>query len=429
MSTDLLAALGLEATTARHSRSRTYPDERTHHAGLTEGRHQPRPGKLPGGPQIQQLLDGLGGWALFAALAGLLISVIVWAMGSFGGNYHAVSKGKTGVLVCDGGRHHRRWRRPDHQLLRGPRRPDPMTVLVSLADRMPGTTAGHPSGLSDQGCQWWNLACQGGSAVVDTGMGVITRSTAAGAGTVLGQLVKVVDESTQVPLADEGYRHIYYGFLGLAAPLIGVILCAALVVSALRRDPGALGRATVGIAVAGLGGAFYICFAQLLVALDNWLSHGIVRVTGQDLTRSITVMAGGFHTMAGAQSDMAANMMLLVLMMVMLLAGLILWFVLVLRKIAILVVVAFAPLLIAGYLWAPTRPWVRKATEVLIALVFTKTAIFGLFGIGLALLSRGTSQSLSDFVGTVVLLSGACFAPLLMLRLVHFAGKPSSPET
>ena len=74
--------------------------------------------------------------------------------------------------------------------------------------------------------------------------------------------------------------------------------------------------------------------------------------------------------------QIAANMLLIVLMMVMLLAGLILWFVLVLRKIAILVVVAFAPLLIAGYLWAPTRAWVRRATEVLIALVFTKTAIF-----------------------------------------------------
>lgn len=60
----------------------------------------PDPGKLPGGAQIQQLLDGLGGWALIAALAGLLISVIVWALGSFGGNYHAVSRGKTGVLVC-----------------------------------------------------------------------------------------------------------------------------------------------------------------------------------------------------------------------------------------------------------------------------------------------------------------------------------------
>ena len=60
----------------------------------------PDPGKLPGGPQIQSLLDGLGGWALLAALAGLLVSSMAWALGSFGGNYHAVSRGKTGVLVC-----------------------------------------------------------------------------------------------------------------------------------------------------------------------------------------------------------------------------------------------------------------------------------------------------------------------------------------
>lgn len=60
----------------------------------------PDPTQLPGGPQIQQILNGLAGWALMAALAGLLISVMAWALGSFSGNYHAVSKGKVGVLVC-----------------------------------------------------------------------------------------------------------------------------------------------------------------------------------------------------------------------------------------------------------------------------------------------------------------------------------------
>jgi len=62
----------------------------------------PDAGQLPGGPQIQQLLDGLAGWALFAALGGLLLSTIVWAVGSQGGNHHAISRGKTGVLVCAG---------------------------------------------------------------------------------------------------------------------------------------------------------------------------------------------------------------------------------------------------------------------------------------------------------------------------------------
>lgn len=62
----------------------------------------PDAGGLPGGDQIQQILNGLGAWALLAALGGLLISVMVWSLGSFGGNYHAVSRGKTGVLVCGG---------------------------------------------------------------------------------------------------------------------------------------------------------------------------------------------------------------------------------------------------------------------------------------------------------------------------------------
>jgi hypothetical protein len=60
----------------------------------------PNPNDLPGGGVIQQLLDGLAGWALWGSLAALLVSAIVWALGSNGGNYHAASKGKTGVLVA-----------------------------------------------------------------------------------------------------------------------------------------------------------------------------------------------------------------------------------------------------------------------------------------------------------------------------------------
>jgi len=278
-----------------------------------------------------------------------------------------------------------------------------------------------PASRTPAGCDWWNLACQGADRVADAGMSALTESIASGAQMLMGGLVRDLDASATVPLADPTFREVYFGFLGLAAPLIGVLLLVAVIVACLRRDGATLGRATAGVGVAGLGGAFYIVFAQLLLAVDDWLSHGVVRVTGYDFAASIRGLSAGFEAVAGDAGEYAANMLIILLMMTMLVAALILWFVMMLRKIAILVVVAFAPLLIAGYLWAPTRRWIVRLTEVLIALVFTKTAIYALFGVGLALFSQGPGESLSEFVGATVLMCGACFAPLVMLRLVHFA--------
>lgn len=273
---------------------------------------------------------------------------------------------------------------------------------------------------ASDGCAWWNLICQGGEKAADSGLSAITHSIIDGLVALFGGITKIVDESTQVPLADPTYRDTYVGFVGLAIPIIAVVYLVALLAAAIRRDPRTLIRATVGVAVAAIGGAVYVVFAQLLVALDDWLAHGVVAVTGADFGDQMRETAGRFSQM-GAGGEVAANMLMIVLMFAALIAGVFLWVLLLLRKIAILVVVVFAPLLMAGWLWAPTRAWSRKATEVLIALVFCKTVIYVIFGVGMSLLFRGSAQTLSDLVGVIVLLCGACFAPLVTLRLVHFA--------
>lgn len=280
---------------------------------------------------------------------------------------------------------------------------------------LPPTTS-----IPNTGCNWWNLLCQGGQQITDSGMNAITQALVHGLISLFGQITKIVDESTRIPLADATYRHTYYGFAALAVPVIGVVFFLAVISSAVRRDSRSLVRASVGIGVAGVGGMVYILLAQLLVALDDWLAHGVVSVTGSNFGKQMAGMTDKFQLM-GASGEFAADALMLVLMSFALIAGVVLWVVLLLRKMAILVVVAFAPLLIAGWLWAPTRSWSRRATEVLIALVFSKSVIYMIFGIGMSLLFRGDHQSLSDFVGVVVLLCGACFAPLVMLRLVHFA--------
>lgn len=58
---------------------------------------------LPGLAVLRQIVGALLTWGLVACVAGLVISVIVWAVGRQQGNYGAASGGKTGVLVAAGG--------------------------------------------------------------------------------------------------------------------------------------------------------------------------------------------------------------------------------------------------------------------------------------------------------------------------------------
>src|SRR3954464_6575446 len=106
---------------------------------------------------------------------------------------------------------------------------------------------GAPTIALPSDCKWWNLACKGGEHVANAGLSAITKSIASGAEMLLGEIVKVIDESSTVPLADPTYRHVYFGFLGLAVPVIGIVLLIAVLVASLRRDFTTLGRAVVGV--------------------------------------------------------------------------------------------------------------------------------------------------------------------------------------
>jgi MFS family permease len=69
---------------------------RLHAAGVTL---TPDPSSLPGGDVLQHLTNGLGGWALILALAGLLIGAAAWALGAHAQNYHQAFNGRRTVLV------------------------------------------------------------------------------------------------------------------------------------------------------------------------------------------------------------------------------------------------------------------------------------------------------------------------------------------
>ena len=59
----------------------------------------PSPGNLPGGTVLQDLTNGLGGWALIATLVGLVIGAGLWALGAHAQNYQQSYVGRRTVLA------------------------------------------------------------------------------------------------------------------------------------------------------------------------------------------------------------------------------------------------------------------------------------------------------------------------------------------
>src|SRR5680860_1493862 len=236
-----------------------------HHAHPKQGRHQPRPRQAPGRFTDSDPARRTGRLGSVRRPCGAAHQQHGLGTGQLRRQLPRRLPRQDRRDRLRGVRTDRRCRRAHHQLLLPARLAGPLMYAGV-----------PPASPTKNDCEWWNLVCQGGHQVVDAGLGAITRATANGANQLLGEIVRVVDESTQVPLADPTYQRIYAGFLGLAAPLMGVILCLAVIVAAIRRDPGTLGRAVTGVLVAGLGGGLYIVLAQLLVGLDDWLSHGIV---------------------------------------------------------------------------------------------------------------------------------------------------------
>lgn len=59
----------------------------------------PDASQLPGSNVLQSLTNGIGGWALVAALIGIVVGAVAWGLGQHSQNYHQAYAGRKGVLI------------------------------------------------------------------------------------------------------------------------------------------------------------------------------------------------------------------------------------------------------------------------------------------------------------------------------------------
>jgi MFS family permease len=59
----------------------------------------PDASQLPGAQTLSNLANGIGGWALVAAVVGIVVGAILWAFGHYSQNYQQAYNGRRGVMV------------------------------------------------------------------------------------------------------------------------------------------------------------------------------------------------------------------------------------------------------------------------------------------------------------------------------------------
>ena len=274
-----------------------------------------------------------------------------------------------------------------------------------------------------------SITGQTASRIAKDAFASIARDFGHVAASAIDWLWSQIGAATSVQLGGAGFELD----LGIVAAIAGVVAMGLFVVQVitgvLRRDHGALARAGRGLLVAFLGSAAAITATNLLLSAVDALSNGVVEVaTGGSIEQ-----LGSHLLVASALAEAADPAGVLLLALVTLVAVVVVWFAMTVRKLLIIVTAVFAPVAFAGSLADISSSWVRRWVETTAALIVSKLVLVVIFIVGLGILVDGAGQAPASGLGAVgqtltqavaglLVLCLAGFAPWLALRLVHFSG-------
>ena len=274
--------------------------------------------------------------------------------------------------------------------------------------------------------QWSGCASDVAKSVAGDAFQSIAQSFGNAADHAVTWLWSQLNAATAVHLGGAGFDLE----LSIVAAITGVVAVGLFVLqvvkSALRREPGGIGRALKGLLVTFLGGGVAIAVVNALLAATDQLCQGVVQVTtGTDLA-GLGRLVLGSGAISAAVSGPAG---LLLLSLACIVATFVVYVALVLRKVLIVVTAVFAPLAFAGSLADVTASWTRRWIETTVALVVSKLVLVLIFVAGYGILVEGAGQAgsgatqrITQVISGILVLSLAGFAPWLALKVVHFTG-------
>jgi hypothetical protein len=264
-----------------------------------------------------------------------------------------------------------------------------------------------------------------------------------GSAWLMGRVVKAIDTSTSPRLDTQGFVRQYRKVVEIAAVMAAAMLLLAVLEGLAQGSTGMLARAAfINLPLAFLGASIAFVVVQLLIGATDGLSHAMSSSTGSDGQRffgdaikSLGAAGGtagqtignstGGNPVSGAVGGASGSVE--VPLFVTFLAAVIgafaaffVWIELLMRDAAIYAVALFGPLSLAASIWPRWSGALRRTAELLVVVIASKFVIVSIVSLAASLVSHNSGQ-IEQILAASALMLLACFAPIVLLRLVPFA--------
>ncbi|WP_322770235.1 hypothetical protein [Frankia sp. Cr1] len=222
-------------------------------------------------------------------------------------------------------------------------------------------------------------------------------------------------QKTAIDLNQDYVVKNYNIVFGVAILVVtGLFMCAC-IVGAVRGDPHILGRALASTGTAIIGSFVVLTLLQMLLSASDGISESFG--DGAPLGASLVAQLRALPQQGNFALDMVLSLLVA-------LFSFALFLVLYIRKVAIIAVAVFIPLYLAGQPAMSTRNWMKRAVEILAALVFAKPVIYAIFTLGSSIASDATGSAMDQtltILSGIVIMAAAVFSPLALLYVIGMA--------
>jgi hypothetical protein len=272
-----------------------------------------------------------------------------------------------------------------------------------------------------------DVAGEAAATLVSAPFEWLAQAMGEAAGWLFEAVWSVFDTTTLVDVARPEYVKVYNLIFGIGATLMLLFFLLQLITGLIRRDPGALSRAALGLARSVLGSFLVITLVGLALQITDQLSTGIIQAAGettQSMGDKIAALVAGLGGLTMASPGVGA-------ILIIFLAGLaiasaaIVWLSLLIRKALLLVAVVLAPLAFSGSSWDAAKGWISKWAMFVLALILSKLVLVVIFLVAVTQVSAPISTdlaSVSDPLAGIVLMALAGFSPYMVYRFLSFVG-------